>query len=137
MFFLIRCVFWLTVVFSTIFSQEPIRQAPIAQQYSQAQAAQGARIGELAQDWIGAAVSLIERKAVVRCAKTDCLKPSEAAAEHFLAVGPVQRGWAQAQAEAAVPLPPRRPAFAAQKMRRAGLEKSSRAEYVIEHSRRS
>ncbi len=134
MFFLIRCVFWLTVVFSTIFSQDS--REPVAQEYSQAQAAQRARIGELAQTWIGAAVSLIERQAAARCAKTDCLRPSDAVAGHFLAGGPVQQGWVQAQAEAAVPLPPRRPAFAAQKTRRSGLEESSRAEYVIEHSRR-
>lgn len=137
MFFLIRCVFWLTVVFSTIFSQDPIRQAPVAQEYSQAQAVQRARVGELAQTWFGAAVSLIGRQAVARCAKTDCLKPSDAAAGHVLAVGPTQQVSAQAQAEAAMPVPPRRPVFAAQKMRRSGLEKSSRAEYVTEHARRS
>jgi hypothetical protein len=136
MFFLIRCVFWLTVVFTTIFSQDPIRRAPVAQGYSQAQVAQRARIGELTQNWIGAAASFIERQAVARCAKTDCLKPSDAVARHFLAARPLWQGWVQAEAETVVPLPPRRPVFAAPKTRRAGLEKTSRAEYVIEHSRR-
>ncbi len=136
MFFLIRCVFWLTVVFTTIFSQDPIRRPPVAQGYSQVQVAQRARINELTQNWVGAAASFIERQAVARCAKTDCLTPSDGAARHFLAVRPLRQGWVQAEAEALVPLPPHRPAFAAQKTRRTGLEKTSRAEYVIEHSRR-
>ncbi len=135
MFFLIRCVFWLTVVFSTIFSQDPIRQA--APDYSQAQAVETARLGELARTWFDVAVSILKRQAAARCAETDCRKPPEAAVGHFLAGRPVQQVLVQAEGEAAVPLPPRRPAFVGQKTRRSGLEKSSRAEYVIEHSRRS
>jgi hypothetical protein len=137
MFFLIRCVFWLSVVFSTIFS--PDYREPVAPGQAQAQALPSAepRIGVLAQSWIGAAVSLIEREAVAHCVKTDCLKPADTAAGHFLAVAPAQRVSVPAQAYASVPLPPRRPAFASQNVRRSGLEKSSRAEYVIEHSRRS
>jgi hypothetical protein len=129
MFFLIRCVFWLSVVFSTIFS--PDSREPVAPGHGQAQAVAEPRVAALTQSWIGTAVSFIERQAIARCAKTDCLKPSDAA------VAPAQQASFQAQAKAAVPLPPRRPVFAAQKTGRSALEKSSRAEYVIEHSRRS
>jgi hypothetical protein len=134
MFFLIRCVFWLSVVFSTIFSQEQVRRPPVAPASSPAQTAQRARIDALTRNWVDAAASLIERQALARCARTDCVKSADAAAAHFLAARPLRQGWIQA--EATVPLPPHRPAFAAQKMRRMGLEKMSRAEYVIEHSRR-
>jgi len=126
MFFLIRCVFWLTVVFMTIFSQDPIRRAPVAQEYSRAQAVQRARIGDLAQTWISAAVSLIERKAVDRRGKADCLAKTANLSDtgHFLAGAPAPEVSARAQAvpqpAAQVPLPPRRPLFLSAKSIRAG-----------------
>lgn len=134
MFFLIRCVFWLTVVYSTIFS--PDSRAPAAPYQAQAQAVPKLepQIGGVGQSWIGAAVSFFEREAIAQCAKTDCLRPSGSAAEQLAAVRPAQQTSIETQAN--VPLPPRRPMFDAQKGR-SGLEKSSRAEYVIEHSSRS
>jgi len=144
MFFLIRCVFWLTVVYSTIFSQDPVRQEPVAQEHSQTQAAPRDKIGELAQTWISAALSLVERKAIDRCATTpaDCLARTAilSPGRRLLAGTPTQQGPVQAQAvpqpAAQVPLPPPRPKFAAEKSMRSGLEKSSRAEYVMKHSGR-
>src|ERR1700733_7903756 len=135
MFFLIRCVFWLTVVYSTIFY--PDSRAPAAPYQAQAQAVPqpAPQVGGLRQSWIGAAVSFFEREAKAQCAKTDCRRPSGSAAGELAAVRPTPQTSMEAQAN--VPLPPRRPVFDARKGWRSGLEKSSRAEYVIEHSSRS
>lgn len=128
MFFLIRCVFWLSVVFSTIFSAQsnpPQRgQAPTAERSVPP-------IGELTRTWFGTAVSFVEREALAHCLKTDCLRPSDRAE------GPVFNLAAQRVAQANVPLPPRRPAFAAPKSQRSALENSPRSEYVMERSGRS
>jgi hypothetical protein len=126
MFFLIRCVFWLSLVFSTIFSaQSAAPQRPHAQT-----AEPGVPpIGDLTRTWFGTALSFVEREALEHCLKTDCLQ----SANHAGDAGSVPQRIAQAN----VPLPPRRPAFAASKLRRATLENSVRAEYVMEHSGRS
>jgi hypothetical protein len=137
MFFLIRCVFWLWVVFSTIFSpdrREP-PAPPQAQAQAQAQTIERAKRGlaDIAQTWIDAAASLLARQAVDRCVATSCLQSPDAG--HFLGVKPMLQ--AKAWGQANVPLPPRRPIFKVQKAGLAGLEKSSRAEYVTDHSGRS
>ncbi|MFZ3178555.1 MAG: hypothetical protein WBF10_02880 [Methylovirgula sp.] len=128
MFFLIRCVFWLSVVFSTIFSAQSA-----APQRGQAQTAERAAppIGDLTRSWFGTALSFVEREALEHCVKTDCLRPSNRTDGRVASSAP------QRMAQANVPLPPRRPAFAAPKSHRSTLENSSRAEYVMEHSRRS
>jgi hypothetical protein len=138
MFFLIRCVFWLSVVYSTIFS--PGFHEPATLPHDQAQAVAEPPLADLAHSWISTAVSVIERGALAYCVRTDCLRPSDKVTGHFPAVRPAQQASFKAQAEADVPLPPRRPVFSLQKTTRwgpSGLEKSSRAEYVGEYSRRS
>lgn len=128
MFFLIRCVFWLSVVFSTIFSAQPNPpqrgQAPTAER-------RVPPIGDLTRSWFGTAVSFVEREALEDCLKTGCLQPAHRADRQILASTP------QRVAQAEVPLPPHRPAFAAPKLPRPALENSSRPEYVMERSGRS
>jgi hypothetical protein len=135
MFFLIRCAFWLSVVFSTIFS--PDFHEPATLSHSRAQAVAEPPLGSLAHSWLNAAVSVVERGALAYCVRTDCLRPSDTAAGHFPVGRPAQQASFQAQAEADVPLPPRRPSFSLERAKLPGLEKSSRAEYVTEHDRRS
>lgn len=131
MFFLIRCAFWLTVVFVTIFSQEPGRNTFAAPGYSQAQTAQRARIDALARAWTGAATLLIKREVAAEC--DNCLaKLAELSDRAYLASAAVKHA-AEPRARRFAPLPPRRPVFAALKR----LEKSARSEYVIEYSSRS
>ncbi len=128
MFFLIRCVFWLSVVFSTIFSAQsnpPQRgHAPTAERDIPP-------IGELTQTWFATAVSFAEREALAHCLKTDRLQFSNRPA------APVFGSAAERVAQANVPLPPRRPAFGAPKLQRAALENSPRSEYVMERAGRS
>jgi hypothetical protein len=91
MFFLIRCVFWLTVVFHTIFSApDPLpparqtesgRQADITRQVATAPeqlaaasvAQQG--FGQMAQAWVASAVTHFWSKSSGRCGTTrdDCV----------------------------------------------------------------
>ncbi|MGH6677151.1 MAG: hypothetical protein ACRECE_13120, partial [Xanthobacteraceae bacterium] len=60
-----------------------------------------------------------------------CLQPSNPADRRVAGLVP------QRIAQANVPLPPRRPVFAASKLCRPALENSARAEYVMKHSGRS
>jgi hypothetical protein len=126
MFFLIRCVFWLSVVFSTIFSAQSsaLRQHTGAETFKRPVP----QVSELAQNWI-ATLAFVKRQALKHCVETDCL-PGQAAG-HFLVSA------SRTVAQADVPLPPHRPTFAPAKSQRPTLEKSSRAEYVMEHSQQS
>jgi hypothetical protein len=128
MFFLIRCVFWLSVVFSTIFSAQsnpPQRdRAPTAERAVPP-------IGDLTRSWFGTVVSFVERQALEHCLKTDCLQSADRAERQALVSTP------QRVAHAEVPLPPHRPAFGAPKLRRVALENSPRPEYVVGSSGRS
>ncbi|HLH10840.1 MAG TPA: hypothetical protein VKV77_03050 [Methylovirgula sp.] len=117
MFFLIRCIFWLSVVFSTIFSQHKIDE-PQDAGFSKEQTAERAKIGALARNWIGAALGIAERKAVESCG-ADCLvrlanltQPSSGAAQPPSVEPRVQARW-MPHMRAHVPLPPRRPIFLA------------------------
>lgn len=126
MFFLIRCVFWLSVVFSTIFSQHPVRHVPAAQAREETQASPRDKFSELAQTWVGAALSAVKHSATDRCAGTECLGRSLLSAVY----APRERAQAVPQLSANVPLPPRRPQFAPERSVRVVLEKSAHAEYV-------
>ncbi len=135
MLFLIRCVFWLSLVFSTIFSPE--FRAAGAQQHGLAQAVDETRPGldALAQSWLGSVASFVRRQAVEQCLEDGCIKPADV---RSLLVGWTQqpsqlRAPAPLPQTADVPLPPRRPHFPG---RGQALEKSMRAEYVDGHMRR-
>jgi hypothetical protein len=103
MFFLIRCVFWLSVVFSTIFAAQ--LSAPDHRQAHRL-AGPATQLDVPAQNWIEAALSFVKRQALEHCAVTDCL--SQKAAERHFAFPP-QNVAPENMAQADVPLPPRRP----------------------------
>lgn len=80
MFFLIRCVFWLTVVFSTIFSpnQNPLVPAHRAEAMRQVAAVKtrpagddsAERLGQMAQNWVTFTIEHFWSKARGGCAGT-------------------------------------------------------------------
>jgi len=142
MFFLIRCVFWLWVVFSTIFAQTTAdsgapRHAPAPQAVAVAQP-----VVHAAQAWLAAAATRVAD----RCAAAPATCLSVAAQFTKLAVA------RDAPAPAAplpafalrptltdtrfdtVPLPPRRPNFSSAKAK-AALEKTTRREYLMDRAR--
>lgn len=140
MFFLIRCVFWLTVVFTTIFSQDPSKPPSQAQPAAQP-APPAAQVGALAQAWFSSAVSIAADQAVRRCEKApaDCVvmakRLPDMVASQRLARSAAQTEQASPSAPifADVPLPPRRPHAPASEKTATGLEKSPRAEYLKGH----
>jgi hypothetical protein len=81
MFFLIRCVFWLTVVYTTIFSPNPAQQ-PASRRVAEAQAPQMQTVqphsslhstnalGQMVQHWLTAAFDQLEHKATGPCGQT-------------------------------------------------------------------
>lgn len=109
MFFLIRCVFWLSVVFSTIFSAQP--PSPDHRQ-AQRLAPPAMQLDVPTQNWIEAALSFVKRQALEHCVDTDCLL--QKAAERRFAFAP-QNVAPENMAQADVPLPPRRPPLTAAK----------------------
>lgn len=152
MFFLIRCVFWLTVVFMHIFPQTPVRQEPAGREQAMQGPVASLRLGASTQTWLSSLTTFAERKAAPQCsnAPADCI--ALAAALSNVATGqrvnspaslsPSIQAPAQAvtRVAAQVPLPPRRPSLSASFGKlahaRSGLEKSPRAEYVSDHSGR-
>lgn len=80
MFFLIRCVFWLTVVFSTIFNpdQGPMVRSHRIEAMRQEEAREASpvagdsaeRLGQLAQNWVTATLERFWSKAKGGCAGT-------------------------------------------------------------------
>lgn len=135
MFFLIRCVFWLTIVFSTIFNTDqrpavPARPAEKLQHVQSARqdsAAKGAfpqRLGQRVQDWVTAAIEAAGSKAAGSCAAAPggCValaaRLSDFARHYSFDGSGAENNAAPAKAEAAqmasppasaVPLPPLRP----------------------------
>lgn len=136
MFFLIRCVFWLTVVFTTIFSNQnpaaPHRQGEAAQQAQLVQTHDDSadKISQGVQNWVTAELEEIWNKATGSCsqAPADCAAlakrlsdfarlhaPVEPSYEKEAMALPVrdrtpQRAVTQASpATVQVPLPPLRP----------------------------
>lgn len=87
MFFLIRCVFWLTVVFSTIFSSDhgavaphqalaPAQQTQAAQQQSVPGTLSADVMSQFARAWVSAALQKVWSRATGSCATA----PAECAA---------------------------------------------------------
>jgi hypothetical protein len=116
MFFLIRCVFWLTVVFTTIFSPDPVPQKQPGQEQAVQRPPAASWIGQVMETWLGSALSFMDGKAG-HCheAPGDCLamaaELSNVAANQRFARA-LEQSPALPQAAphlAQVPLPPRRP----------------------------
>lgn len=131
MFFLIRCVFWLWVVFSTIFSQttpdSPASRAPEASR--RAIAAQP--LGQTAQAWLGTAANQVASRCAA--APATCLaiasRLSQLATSQERATTDLPR--LATPHDAAVPLPPRRPSLRALKDG-SRLDKTARREYFMD-----
>lgn len=141
MFFLIRCVFWLTIVYMTIFSPDSPKSPQPRSQQAARPLPSAAQTAELAQAWFSSAVAVIEDEAARQCAKTpaECI----ALAKHWSDMGDQRRVDGAPRVTqspltfAHVPLPPRRPhALTSEKAGPGGLEKSSREEYVMTHTGR-
>ncbi|MGB9188964.1 MAG: hypothetical protein ACLQLT_13435 [Methylovirgula sp.] len=113
MFFLIRCVFWLTVVFSTIFNTDHGPMAPARQVESprQAQAMRQDRpaegpsaesMGQTAQAWVSATIQRFWNKATGGCAEApaQCVaiaaRLSDFARHHPFNAQATAEKWAQA-----------------------------------------
>ncbi len=113
MFFLIRCVFWLTVVFSTIFNTDQGPMAPVRQVESPRQAhatrqdrpAEGRSaegMSQMAQAWVSATIQRFWGKATGGCAEapTECVaiaaRLSDFARHHPFNAQARPEKWAQA-----------------------------------------
>lgn len=143
MFFLIRCVFWLWVVFSTIFAQPSGNGTALHRPDAARPAvASSEPVGEIAQAWLGAAATRVADHCAA--APSACLaiasRLSKLAIRHELSE-PAQPGLAAASPHlkpmprfAAVPLPPRRPERFARTARPA-LEKTAPHEYLMDERR--
>lgn len=139
MFFLIRCVFWLWVVFSTIFAQPSSEHAAPHASQSAAQVTAVARpIGSTAQAWLERAATSVAD----RCASAPATCFAMAAQLSRLASSSIPVAAAPRASQialdsphpAAVPLPPRRPrSFAG--MARPTMEKTARHEYLMDQLR--
>jgi len=141
MFFLIRCVFWLWVVFSTIFAQPSANGTAPHRPDAARPVAVSEPVGEIAQAWLGAAATRVADHCAA--APSACLAvatqlsrlairrelaaPGEPGLEAAPHLKPVPRF-------AAVPLPPRRPETFARTVRPA-LEKTARPEYLMDERR--
>ncbi len=140
MFFLIRCVFWLWVVFSTIFAQPSSEHATYASPHARPAAAASQPIGSGAQAWLErAATSVADRCAT---APATCLamaaQLSRLAASNIPVAKPSSAEVTLAAPDIPhrvdVPLPPRRPRSFA-RMARPTLEKTARHEYLMDQLR--
>jgi len=135
MFFLLRCVFWLTVVFTTIFQQDSLRQKPMrsdiaahAQPIERAAAAPSAvelqppapNANEAAQAWLKSAIARIGSDLAGRCleAPGECIASLSQAPKPQVPTmaKPSPEGRVAAQKIASltpagpdIPLPPHRP----------------------------
>ncbi len=140
MFFLIRCVFWLTVVFSTIFNTdqrpvvparqvEKVRLTETARPGRPAEAAAPEALGRMAQNWVATAIERLWNKSSGSCAGSpaDCAALAarlsdfarhqgfdDPAAANAARAGPASAMAAQKSlpSPAGVPLPPLRPQHA-------------------------
>jgi hypothetical protein len=142
MFFLIRCVFWLWVVFSTIFAQPTANGTAPHRPDAVRPTAASEPVGEIAQAWLGAAATRVADHCAA--APSACLaiasQLSKLAIRHELAA-PGEPGLEAAPPHfkpmphfAAVPLPPRRPQTFARTARPA-LEKTAPHEYLMDERR--
>jgi hypothetical protein len=142
MFFLIRCVFWLWVVFSTIFSQTTTDGPALRRPQPPRPVAAIQPFTRTAQTWLEAAASRVAD----RCAASPrtCLavaaQLSKLAADHEVAgAAPANRVIAKSKPVASrltdIPLPPRRPSFIAAPKDARTLEKTARREYFMDQSR--
>lgn len=144
MFFLIRCVFWLWVVFSTIFAQDSTHGTSARQPTPPQVSASAQSLAPVAVSWLrGAAAQVADRCAA---APATCLavasQLSRLAAQRERAPVPTASPTAafvapvQVAQRADVPLPPRRPSFTALgEGLQPKLEKTIRRAYLMNQSR--
>ncbi|MEJ0052644.1 MAG: hypothetical protein WDN02_15830 [Methylovirgula sp.] len=140
MFFLIRCVFWLWVVFSTIFAQPSGEHGTPHASSSAPQAVALQPIASNAQAWLERAATRVAD----RCgsAPATCLAVA-AQLSKLAGSGIPASAWPSAQVTQItpevprnpdVPLPPRRPQNFA-RTARPTLEKTARHEYLMDQER--
>jgi hypothetical protein len=141
MFFLIRCVFWLWVVFSTIFAQ-PSSEHAVTHRSTAVTSASASSLAPAsgAQAWLERAATNVAG----RCASAPATCLAVAAQLSRLAAGNLPQAEAQGAdaprvtpvlpRRANVPLPPRRPQSLA-RMARPTLEKTARHEYLMDQQR--
>jgi len=140
MFFLVRCVFWLWVVFSTIFAQPSGEHATPRAPQSAASATALQPVASSAQAWLERAATRV----AARCESDPATCLAVAAQLSKLAGSSVPASsWSSAQVTqiapdvpriADVPLPPRRPQSFA-RTARPTLEKTARHEYLMDQER--
>jgi hypothetical protein len=140
MFFLVRCVFWLWVVFSTIFAQPSAEHAAPRAPQSAPSATALQPIASSAQAWLERAATRVAD----RCENAPATCLAVAAQLSKLAGGNVSApSWSNAQVTQIapgiprvvnVPLPPRRPQSFARTVRPT-LEKTARHEYLMDQER--
>jgi hypothetical protein len=141
MFFLVRCVFWLWVVFSTIFAQTTADGGAPRHAPEQPSAVAGPVV-HAAQSWLSAAAARVASECAAKPAA--CL----AVAAQFSKLA-ADRGAAPVSPDprfalrptltdvpgSNVPLPPRRPNFSFPLRMNSALEKAARREYLMDGAR--
>jgi hypothetical protein len=141
MFFLIRCVFWLWVVFSTIFAEDSTHGTSVRQPARPEASASVQSIAPVAESWLrGAAAQVADRCAA---APATCLAVASqlsrlAARQEHAPASAVAPSAAPVQVarRVDVPLPPRRPDFTALgDGLQPKLEKTTRRAYLMNQSR--
>jgi hypothetical protein len=140
MFFLVRCVFWLWVVFSTIFAQPSSEHATPRAPQSTPPAAALQPIDSSAQAWLERAATRVADRC--ESAPATCLAVAAQLSKLAGSTLPAS-AWSSAQVTqiapsvphlADVPLPPRRPQSFA-RTARPTLEKTARHEYLMDQER--
>lgn len=143
MFFLIRCVFWLWVVFSTIFAQSAADGGATQGAPAPKQSAAAQPVVHVAQAWLAAAAARVADKCAA--APETCLS----VAAQFSKLAANREAAVPANAEPAMslrptlsdihfentPLPPRRPDFRPLGKAKPVLEKTGRREYLMDRAR--
>jgi hypothetical protein len=142
MFFLVRCVFWLWVVFSTIFAQTTAdgrapRHAPAAQPIAVAEP-----VVHAARSWLSAAAARVANECAAKpaaclavAAQFSKLAADRAAAPVSPAPAFALRPTLTDVPASNVPLPPRRPSFSFPLRMNSALEKAARREYLMDGAR--
>ncbi len=143
MFFLIRCVFWLWVVFSTIFAQPSADDGVTRRPDPGRQPAATAQpVAHLVEAWLGAATARVADRCMASpaacMAVAQQLSKLAASREAPPARSTVAKGGqlpSLAAHQVDVPLPPRRPVSFAKMAVRPTLEKTARHEYLMGQDR--
>ncbi len=107
MFFPIRCIFWLTIVFTAIFSQDQARRTASVMEMSEA-----------AQSVVAKILGHAEARITEHCTRqpAECLRMAERLSDFARAPAASEPEVSPATPNSATPLPPPRPASAAERM---------------------